>query len=391
MLAWLLASASAADFVTDIGEPQIWEQGGNWSRPIPYNGAWKLGIGTASDYWVADLNPGSEFGEWDLDRDSKVNLTNRGNLKDHSIKRCPDGTYLVASSANVVDPNDSSYWTWVDEDFGPIANGTIEEATNERPHNDLVVLCSAEAQGVIHSEFGQPDYFESTLFHIDRDEGVTGTSTLQDFKSEGGSIIYDTRTNQYVGADASLFFIGGITVFDTDYNVVRREDTVEYVTGDWKESWPQGLHRIGDYFVIAVLARDEVTYGRGDGDGEVWLVVLDDDFNVLERNRLTWFLDEGAGANRPWIARSGNQMLIGFDREVKQGVIEVKLDLDEFGVDGGEDTAIEDPDNPNGDDTGRDGGVPPVCGCTASPTAPAGGALALLAAWVLRRRKPHSM
>ena len=396
MLAVLLGPALAQDFIVQVGEPQTWDQAGVWSRPLRHDGSWKLGLATANDYWVGDLVAGDGFGEWELDRESLVNLTNRGDLKDHSIKRCPDGSYLVASSANIVDPNDSSYWTWVDADFAPLGSGTVEETSNERPHNDLLVICSELATGVVHAEFGHGgEEFESTLFHIDLDQGVTGTSTLANFKSEGGSIVLDTRNDTLVGADATLFFIGGISVWSADYQVVEHHE-VEFVDGDWKETWPQGLHRLGDYFLVATLARDEEVYGRGDGDGEVWLVVLDSDFEVLERRRLTTFLDEGNGANRPWIARHDDRLMIGFDRDVRHGVLEVEIDLDAFGVDGSEDTgsdplpedtaAEEDPGDGDSSGDGDGGADPDGCGCTAAAL-PGLGLVALVGVVALRRRR----
>jgi len=328
----------AQDFVTDWGDPQIWEQGGVWSRPIPVDGAWRLGMATQSDFWIADLVQGDEFGEWELDRESKANLTNRGNLQDNSIKRCPDGSYLIGSSASVDAPNDSSYWTWVDSDWNPIANGAVEETSNERPHNDLVVVCSPIGTGVLHSNFGGAEAeFTSVLFSIDPEDGVTGQAELFDYKSEGGAIIHDTRDDTFVVAHVSLFFEGAMGRFSPELTNLESKD-VDFVDGDWKENWSQGLIRIGDYFMVATLARDEEVYGRGEG-GEVWVVVMDDDFEVLQRERLTWFLDdEESGANRPWIDRKGGQALVGFDKGNKLGVIEVALDLSAFGVEEGEDT-----------------------------------------------------
>ena len=390
MLSVVLLSTLALgqDFVTDVGEPQIWEQGGVWSRPLPTADGWVLAHGTQNDLFVAPLVEGELFGEWDLDREHKTNLTQRGNLKDHSIKRCPDGSYLVASSANLEGNNDSSYWTHVDADFNQLATGAIEEANHLRAHNDLVALCAPDAQGVLHSEFGQGEDFDSTLFIVDFDAGVGATHTLTGFKSEGGALVYDSASGGYVGAHVSLGGQGFMTRFDEDFvNIEQR--AVDFGDGPWIEHWPQGLVRIGEHFLVATLARDHERYGPGDGDGDVWLVVVDADFAVVERHRLSEFLEEGDGASRPWVDRKGSQALVGFDRGVRHGLIEVALDLGAFGVGGGmgggtgggdgamDDTAAEDAD-----------GDPEGCGGCTSLRAPLGlvGVVAGLALCVGRRR-----
>lgn len=353
-----LPSAQAQDYVVQVGDPQIWEQGGVWARPMYTDDhGWKLFLAAQNDYWVADLDEGEAWGEWDLDRDSKVNLTNLGNLQDNAVAKCPDGSFLIASSASLTDPNDTSYWTWVSADFEVLNQGVVEQESNERAHNDLVSVCNPVATGVMHAEFGNPsEDFESTLFHVDPTTGVTGTSLLQNIKAEGGAVTYDSRTNGLVASHASLQFQGKMSVFDEDLALVEATD-VTFVTGDWKETWPQGLVRVGDFWLVATLARDETVYGMGEF-GDIFVIVMDDDFSVLERHQVTTFLDDGTNANRPWLARKDGQVLVGFDRENRHGVVELELDLAAFGVEPGEDDGGGDDGWTGGDSDGggSDGG-----------------------------------
>ncbi len=354
LAALALSPAHAQDFITDVGEPQTWEQGGVWSRPMPTDDGWKLFLATQNDFWVADLEEGDGFGEWELDRDSKVNLTNIGSIQDNSIAECPDGSFLIGSSASVNDPNDSSYWTWVSADFEVLNSGAVEETSNERPHNDLTVVCNNAATGVFHSEFGMGDDFTSTLFQIDPNTGVTGTLTFEGVKTEGGAVAYDSRDGTLVAAHVSLFFEGAMSTYEGDGTLLD-ETKVTFLEGDWKETWSQGLIRVGEYWVVATLGRDEEQYGMGEF-GDVFLIVMDSEFDVLQRTRLTTFLDDGTNANRPWIARDGDQALVGFDRENRHGVVELDLNLAEFGVDEGDDDGGGD-DGWTGGGSGDDGGA----------------------------------
>ena len=402
LVALALPAAQAEGFVSRVGEPQVWEQGGVWSRPMPTDDGWKLFLATQNDFWVADLVEGAAFGEWELDRESKINLTNRGTLQDNSLARCPDGSFLIASSASLVDPNDSSYWTWVSADFEVLGSGPVEESSNARPHNDLVSVCNPVATGVVHTEFGSADDFTSTLFHVDLVAGeVSGTSSLADVKAEGGAIAYDSRDGSLVATMADLFFNGAVVVFDDSLALLEKE-SVDLVDGDWKETWPQGLLRVGDYWLVATLARDEEEYGRGEF-GDVFLVVLDDSFKVLQRERLTTYLDDGGeNVNRPWLAREDERLMVGFDALNRHGVLEVELDLEAFGVEpgsddgGGDDGWTGGGDDGTGDDgaTGADGGEDDVdgasgCrGCAAKGTSGLGwaGLVGVLGLLGLRRR-----
>lgn len=391
LIALLLSSVSSAqEFVTQVGEPQVFEQGGVWSRPIPLEGGWKLGLATGNDFWVADLYAGEAFGEWTLDRDSKVNLTNLGNLKDNAIKRCPDGTYLLGHSADLESGQDSSYFTWVDAEFGLLSQGPVEEANPDRGHNDLALLCNHLVQGVGHLDFSYPSPNTSVFFGLDIDDGPVSETFLLDFRAEGAGMRADTRDDTIVGVSADHMGNAYAVVWDAEWNEVARHSNLDLVDDGNLPYWPQGLMRLGEYWLVATMGAPGGQMGAGTGD--VFVSVLDSGFNTLETRNVTGFLP-GVGVSRPWIDRKGSQALVGFDREVRHGVVELTLDLAAFGIDpDADDTGGGDPwSSEGGDDTADDDEDDDEKGCGGCAGAPAPAGLAALfmgaVGWLRRRER----
>jgi hypothetical protein len=397
-----LTTASAGDFIVRYSEPAMGEMAGVWARALPREDGWKISVGTQSDVFFTDLTSSGEFGDWVIDRDRKINVTNHGGLQDSSVRRCPDGSYQVVASGSVSSPNDSAYVFRIndDESFSSRGSGPIEEGVSERLHNDMASLCSTLAEGAAFVELGSDNQsdFQSTFFHVDNAGSVTGSTDLfRGPNTEGAGMLADTKTGRILVLDFNHQHQTRIAIMDESFAEVDFFN-VDLLESNLRPFWPQGFIRVGDYFLVATMGVDESVYGMVD-TGEIYLVVFDEDFNVVERQQISQFRpDSSEGAMRPWVARRGAQALVTFDKEVRHGVIEVELNLEAFGVDEEADTGFdyEYPDDTNngsggddtqsgGDDTGGSSGKD---GCGGCATGGGGGLVVVLGAMlgVGRRR-----
>ena len=129
-----------------------------------------------------------------------------------------------------------------------------------------------------------------------------------------------------------------INVYDSNFGLVETAE-VELLQPPLRAYWAQGLIQIGDYFVLAHMGKDDAWMGSDKGD--VFVSILDRDWMLVEQQRVT-FLEDGEGAMRPWVARKGDQMLVSFDLYTEQTIVEMRLDLSQFGLDGSEpDTGVD--------------------------------------------------
>ena len=62
--------------------------------------------------------------------------------------------------------------------------------------------------------------------------------------------------------------------------------------------------------------------------GDVWLHVFDEDFNLLEQQKLTNYGSGRDSAMRPWMERKDDLLLVSYDILTKHTFVAVKLNLD---------------------------------------------------------------
>ncbi|MGC6509781.1 MAG: hypothetical protein ACON4U_15260, partial [Myxococcota bacterium] len=93
---WLLISLAIADpFVHSISDAIDLEIGGNWSIPLIHNNNWHIALAQEGDLLLAPLEEGS----WFIPFEEAISLTGRTDLSDHSLRQCPDGSWLHVASA----------------------------------------------------------------------------------------------------------------------------------------------------------------------------------------------------------------------------------------------------------------------------------------------------
>ena len=119
-----------------------------------------------------------------------------------------------------------------------------------------------------------------------------------------------------------------INVFDKDWTFIRKH-RVDLSESGKRAYWPQGVIQLGDYFLVVYMIRDDNWLGGDQGD--IRLGIFSESWKLKQVYEITSFNEDAA--MRPWLARSGDQLLITFDAYTKHMLVEVKLDLNAFGVD----------------------------------------------------------
>ena len=389
----LLSSALAGPHITSVGPQVELEVAGTWGRVIPTEEGWMYTFSRSNDYWVAPLERSGDA--WDLILDGQIQLTDHGDLKDHAIRICPDGTYLHTASLNLDEPNDSAYVYRYDGDWNPIGDAVIEEREPTRRHNDMPLLCSSVFTGTAFSGSGDAagffrindDLSSERVAGLPREANSTGASMLAD-KDRG---VFEFITTSVEG-DLIRF------TFDQDFNVVDQRSTPIAEGGGEITYWPQSALKVGDYYVVAVMSRQASWSGD---DGDIILIVLGEDWNDLyQRVNVTNNPEDNLGM-RPWIARKGSTLLVSYDRQREHTVIEVGLDLTAFGLEPGEDDTGWGSGQPGSDggsdgsgdgssdgsgDSGEAASDAGGCGCAATSTGGGGLAFALGLLGLARRR-----
>lgn len=383
MIATLLTlsvALAATDPVVEIGAPVPLGQGGAWSRPLPRpDGSWLLAFATQDGLFAAPLLHDGTLEGWTLQRDARWALTTQPGLKDHAIARCPDGTYLHVASANTDQPNDTAWAFRTDADLQPVAASAISLADAALAHNDMPIVCSASFQGTVFASMGGTP--GNVWYGIGPDATLSETLPLaSDPRSNGSGLLADGDRLHHVGygwpPDSAW-----INSYDAELQLSEQRQ-VRLLEGPLEGFWPQGFLRVGGLHLIAVMGHDPDAGGQP-LTGEIWLVVLDAEFEVVARHALTAFLP-GQTAARPWLARQDDLLLVGFDQDNESHVQAVRLDLegaggvdDTGGAGGGRDDAG---DGEGDDDKGSGCATPGGAG-----TLP--GALLGLAGLARRRRR----
>ena len=82
----MLTAHAENNFILNISEEIDLQLGGTWAIPFHDGYRWWMGMGQASDLWVAPLYDSNWYVEMPLTQ----NLSNIGDLYDHSFRACPD-------------------------------------------------------------------------------------------------------------------------------------------------------------------------------------------------------------------------------------------------------------------------------------------------------------
>ncbi len=407
------ATALASGFFAQVGDPQDLGSGGTWARALRIDGAWKLAYATNGDYFLDDLER-TDFNTFVLERGDQVQLTDNGTLKDHAVKRCPDGTWLHLASGAIEVDNDAAFAFHYTADFELLAEAVVDQ-DDSIPHNDMPHVCSRLLEGAAFpGEIVEDTEGPSQFFHLDRDLQVTGITEFPgNPRAQGGALLTEPDRDVILLLGFNHGGPMGVVELSPDLEELSRRE-VWLLEDPIRAYWPQGVMRVGPYYLVAFMGRDDDAAAVDNGN--VYLAVFDAEWELLQQEQLTDY-HESEGAMRPWLSRADEQLLVTFDRENGHYALEIELDLSAFGVSadapdtgrnpdelvdtgsvddtgdsGDPDSGDPDSGEPGGEESGSTGGFdeanPPAdvsssrCGCGA-----AGSAIWLLGAVVLGRRR----
>ena len=297
--------------VGELFEPGI---GATWVFPVQHREAWYLGLGQQSDLWLVPLDSTS----WTPQMEEVRNLSNHGQLIDHALRPCADGSWLHIGFSGTEQGN--SFWFY-DDSFELISSGQIPASSN-----DPSAICGEHFVGSGSAEMmSEIDLWwpleQSGLgeesFELPQSPRLTGAGVLE--------------------LDQRLFVIGRdlqpdlvVQEYDVDLQPLSRKLIPSSGPGIMNY-WPTGVEVVGDKILLLAMGRDPAEPWLMD-TGNLYLAVLNMDWEVELWEQLTDFEPEEGGGMRPWMDRDGTTILVGFDRNNQGLLIPVELDEGYFGL-----------------------------------------------------------
>ncbi len=320
-----LAADGEPSVVIRVGDPVDLQTGGGWGKAFPQgDGTWWLLSAGDHDYNLfevqADLSSGPHL----------RGLTDEiYPCIDHAMAACPDGTYLHVCSGNVEEKDDSGYYFHYDADFEVVDHGVIAERDTDYRYNDAPVLCSEPLRGTVFHP-----HIESWSPFVTLDGGVS----IEDPPFEvnpvppipGNALIYEEASDSVLRFGAE-FADNTLTIDRFTLGVAQPLERVELevLEDNWEVYWPQSVLRIGDLYFLAHMAREQ-DLGWSEDLGNVYLLVLDERFNIVEHHQLTFYEVADIGAMRPFIAVQDDVMILVYDYLIRPFGLNIALDLDQI-------------------------------------------------------------
>ena len=342
---WLFLSfANAEPFVYDISDAIDLEIGGNWSIPLIYNNDWHIALAQEGDLLLAPLEEGS----WFIPFEEAISLTGRTDLSDHSLRQCPDGSWLHVASAV---PTNHIYR--YDDSFGLVAES--EYLQGEPPHaaNDVPAVCGPRFQGFgIAEQVGLRDFF----IDVDQSASLSVPTEMTDSpRMTGAGLLDDGNWSQLlaVGVDPGPNLT--VSAYGLELELQERW-IIERPLPEIVLYWPSSFTRVGDYFLILTMGRDPAENWDAD-TGDVYLFVVDETFTLLEWHQVTFADPFLGGFMRPWLQRKEDTIVMGFDKQNAVFIAHATLDLEAFGIN---DTEDEDPPSNEADERWKEDQSPTV-------------------------------
>ena len=119
-----------------------------------------------------------------------------------------------------------------------------------------------------------------------------------------------------------------ISLYDPSFEEIARH-TVEPFSAEIIHYWPSRIQRVGDYYILATMGRDPLAGFQLD-TGDIYLVVLDHNFETQEWHQLSFNDPEEGGGMRPWFDIYEEQLVIGYDKVNNLFLFTADLNLDLF-------------------------------------------------------------
>ena len=135
--------------------------------------------------------------------------------------------------------------------------------------------------------------------------------------------------------DGELIVVGmdpgpdlSVSVYDTDLQLIEQASIPPF--GDTiLHYWPSRIKRIGTHYLIATMGRNPAD-GFPLDTGDVYVVVVNDTFEVQEWHQVSFNDPQESGGMRPWFDVYEDQVILGYDKANSLYLYSLTIDLDAF-------------------------------------------------------------
>jgi hypothetical protein len=318
MFFFLFMLPADASHFTSVGPEIELGMGGTWIYPIHTNDGWMIAMGQQGDLLAAPLTEG-----WTVEMEEVMYLSNHGELKDHALRICPDGSYLHAANETV---ESSNFIYRYDEELSLLGSGEIPQTEPSHAANDVAAICGQTFMGIgIAEAQGTRDFFWS----IDEEgEPLERTELEASPRLTGAGMLEEDSTLFVVGRDFMPELV--VAAYDSDFGL---QDTwlIPAESEGILHYWPSRLMRVGDLYLLVTMGRDP-QYSWLFDTGDLYIAVLDLDFVPLEWVQLSQNIPEEGGGMRPWMERHDEQLVVAYDKMNSLHLYVIELDLHSFGI-----------------------------------------------------------
>jgi len=319
-LAWS-PPAAAGEFLLSVGEEVALEHPGGFLRVFPdETDGWYVMHAGGGEYFYMRATAALQI------EDVSHRITDLGHLIDHSVARCPDGTYLHVGSV-LADVGSGALATRLDASLQLVYARWVDEGHRTRRYNDMTVACGEHFQGVVSMDF---PHVQAIFTEIGAD-AAPGTVHVREAMMNG----HGAALVEEPGRDALtlISFAFDNRVHFTRLNRrlrVKEIWAVEVTPPGTEVYWTQGAIRVGERWVIAHIAKAEGQAFTSD-TGDLWVQVFDADWNLLESLQVS-DLGGGLGYMRPSLAHRGDTLILSYDSDLIGRLRPITIDPEAFGL-----------------------------------------------------------
>ena len=307
-------------------EPQIIDTqiiptqiGATWVFPKYHQGTWYVAMGQQSDLWLAPMNKHTDD-NWTIDMESIINLSQRGGLIDHSFQKCPDGRFIHVASTEI--HSDNQFFVY-DSDFTILDEGFLVQGEPLHAANDPSAICGEKIQAFGTAELlGERDYFWFFEDDIKREE------LFDSPRLTGAGIVEREDHFAVIGHDSE----GGLSIQTYNFELLPLQRyVIPFAEQGIVNYWPSTIFELGDYILFISIGRNQQQNWPTD-TGNLYLGILDIQYNLISWHQLTDFVPSDGGAMRPSMFYADRHLLIGFDRNNQLYLLDVDIDETSFGL-----------------------------------------------------------
>ena len=316
---WMLLSAAwATEFFTEIEGPIYPQIGATWSFPLHREDGWYIATGQGGDLTLAPMDAQGQ-----VDMSLVQTLTDVGDIKDHALRRCPDGSYLYVASTGIYD---EVLIYGFDAQFTEVSFDTLLQEEPQIAGNDMAAICSDSFRGVGVAELnGLRDYFWS----VDNAGMIDIPIELAQSPRMTGAGMWEFDEHLHViGRDALPEL--SLAVYDKEFLLVDHL-LVPPIADGIVHYWSSSLVQVEDHFLLLSMGRDPAA-GFPLDTGNVYLAVLEQNLTLVSWTQLTHYTPQDGGGMRPWMAVHDDQLWVSYDRSNSVELISIQLNLEDFRI-----------------------------------------------------------